>query len=153
MTESLSLKTSEHHRNVGSFPSTPNCSLGRTEKSCRPRTAWADVGTSAAQTAPACFLISSQRGLTASKQALPIKQWMTVWLRASPSLSSTLKLATRKWFLSSFPLPSPFLIRPLPLLSAYFLLFCQNRFNSACTCWLSSSPSVPNLNVNVTAAT
>lgn len=73
-------------------------------KSCRPRTAWADVGTSAAQTAPVCFLISSQRGLTASKQALPIKHWMTAWLWASPSLSSTFFLATgsaRKWILSS----------------------------------------------------
>lgn len=29
--ESLSPKTSEHHRNVGSFPSTPNCSLGTTK--------------------------------------------------------------------------------------------------------------------------
>lgn len=65
-TEWLSLKTSEHHRNVGSFPSTPNCSLGSTEKSCRPRTAWADVDASAAQTAPVCFWFHHS---TASQQA------------------------------------------------------------------------------------
>lgn len=43
VTDSLSLKTSEHHRNVGSFPSAPNCSLGRMENRAvlgQPRQTW-----------------------------------------------------------------------------------------------------------------
>lgn len=99
------------------------------------------------------FLISSQRGLTASKQALPIKQWMTVLavslrLRCRPHFSPPPQ-ASRGNYFCQLTLSHPPFNHSSSTTSADFLPFCQ--FNSEYTCWLPSSSSLPNLNVNVTA--
>lgn len=148
ITELLSLQTREHHHgDVGSFPSTPNCSHSTTKK----RAVLGQRGSGA------LFSVSSQRSLTASKQALPIKWWLMAWLWTSPLLSFTLFLATRlrKEIISVIllsPLPH-FNHRPLHYLKLYshFLSLLSSTFNWVYTCWLSSYPWLLNLNVNVTA--
>ncbi len=62
-------------------------------KSCRPRTAWADVGTSAAQTAPVCFWFHHS---AASQRANKLLQSNSEWrfgceprLRCRPHFSSS----------------------------------------------------------------
>lgn len=122
-------------------------SLGRREESCRPRTAWADVGARAAQTAPVCFWF--HRG----EQTSSSNQTATGVLAVSPRLLAAVVHTYPRHGLPEemtpvvFPSPHPFLFNhsSSTSASAYFRLFCRTRFNSACTCWLSSSSSSSSL--------
>lgn len=91
MTDSLSLETSEQHTNVGSFPSTPNCSLGRTENRAvlgQHGRAWTLV-----QPRLLRFVFDFVPAWPRSEQTSSSDQTVNDgWLRASPSLSSTLFL-------------------------------------------------------------
>lgn len=107
--ELLSLKTREHHWNVGMFPSTPNCSHSNTEN----RAVLGQHGQMWAPVKPRLLLlcfwfphsVASQR---ANKPSLSNGDWR-LGCHSLRLLSSTLLLAagaTRKLFLSSYFLPS-----------------------------------------------
>lgn len=110
ITESLPLKTSKHHRKCGMLSQLAKLFSRQNGKSCLPKDSMSRRGLFCSPDCSALFLISSHRSLTASKQAPPIKWWLTAWLRASPSLSATLFLTTgftRKLFLSTYSLHFP----------------------------------------------
>lgn len=94
ITESLPLKTSKHHRKCGMLSQLAKLFSRQNGKSCLPKDSMSRRGLFCSPDCSALFLISSHRSLTASKQAPPIKWWLTAWLRASPSLSATLFLTT-----------------------------------------------------------
>lgn len=137
VTDSLSLKTRELRRDVGSFPSAANCSL------------WAEGRNRAVLGQHGQTWALVQRRLlrfvfdfiAASKQALRIRR-RPASLAASPRLLAAVVHTYPRHGLPEemtpvvFPSPHPFLFNhsSSTSASAYFRLFCRTRFNSACTC-------------------
>lgn len=149
MTDSLSLKTSERHRNVGSLPSTPNCSLGRTEN----RAVLGQHGQTWALLQPRLLrFVFWFHHSAASQRANKLFQSNIEWrlgceprLRCHPHFSSPQALRGNEFCHRSPSLPPLFNHSSSHYfrLPAYFLLFCHTRFNSPYTCWLSSSSPAP----------